>query len=109
MKRFCALLLLLALGFPARAQGVGADFAHDMGSQTWGDVFREGILLKWQSSRFYTGFYDRVEVSWERRLASCLAFRISARAHFMEAGFMGWQQVASLRFDISSPIFMRKR
>lgn len=59
--------------------------------------------------RFYTGFYDRVEVSWERRLASCLAFRISARAHFMEAGFMGWQQVASLRFDISSPIFMRKR
>lgn len=25
MKRFCALLLLLALGFPARAQGVCAD------------------------------------------------------------------------------------
>ena len=59
--------------------------------------------------RFYSGFYDRVEVSWERRLAGCLAFRISARAHFMEAGFMGWQQVASLRFDISSLIFMRKR
>ena len=48
--------------------------------------------------RLYTGFYDRVGLGWEPRLAPGLHLRIATRAHFTTDGFQGWQQVASLRF-----------
>lgn len=59
--------------------------------------------------RFYTGFYDRVALSWERRVGRFLRLKIGARAHFTATGYMGWQQTASLRFDLSSTESMRKR
>ena len=49
---------------------------------------------------FYTGFYDRVELSWEPQLAKFLTLRVAARAHFAKDGFLGWQQVVSLRFFV---------
>ena len=52
--------------------------------------------------RLYTGFYDRIEAAWEPRLARGLRLRIAARAHFTADGFQGWQQVATLRFDLGS-------
>ncbi len=49
---------------------------------------------------FYTGFYDRAELSWEPQLTKSLSLRVAARAHFGKDGFLGWQQVVSLRFNL---------
>ena len=54
--------------------------------------------------RFYTGFYDRIGLSWERRLGRAFHLRIGARAHFTSTGYMGWQQTATLRFDLGAPL-----
>lgn len=59
-------------------------------------------------SRFYTGFYDRVCVAWEPRIAPYVHLRVAARAHFTPAGFQGWQSVLSLRFDTGAPIRSRR-
>ena len=47
----------------------------------------------------YSGLYDRVELNWEPRIGSNLHLRIGARAHFCAEGFLGWQQVVSLKAD----------
>lgn len=47
---------------------------------------------------FYTGFYDRIELAWAPRISRHVSLRLSARAHFSAAGFLGWQQLVSLRF-----------
>ena len=52
--------------------------------------------------RFYTGFYDRIGLSWERCLGRAFHLRIGARAHFTSTGYMGWQQTATLRFDLGA-------
>ena len=54
--------------------------------------------------RFYTGFYDRLGLSWERRLGRAFHLKIGARAHFTSTGYMGWQQIATLRFDLGAPL-----
>ena len=59
-------------------------------------------------SRFYTGFYDRINLSWEPRIASFVHLRLFARAYFAGAGFMGWQSIVSLRFDAGAPIRSRR-
>ena len=43
--------------------------------------------------------YDRLEVYWEPRISEFLKIRIAAVAHFNE-GFSGWQQIATLAFDL---------
>lgn len=53
---------------------------------------------------FYTGFYDRAELSWEPKLTDYLSLRVGARAHFSKEGFLGWQQLVSLRFNLNSVI-----
>lgn len=58
--------------------------------------------------RYYTGFYDRVELHWDAKLAPGLRLRAGARAHFSQTGFMGWQQVVSLRFDLQSALERRQ-
>ena len=57
--------------------------------------------------RLYTGFYDRIGLRWERRLGHAFRLRIGARAHFTAEGFMGWQQTASLRFDLGERLGRR--
>ena len=57
--------------------------------------------------RLYTGFYDRIGLRWERRLGRAFRLRIGARAHFTAEGFMGWQQTASLRFDLGERLGRR--
>ena len=52
--------------------------------------------------RFYTGFYDRIGLLWQPRIAKSIHLRVGARAHFTQTGFMGWQQTLSLRFDLFS-------
>lgn len=49
-------------------------------------------------SPMYKGFCDRLELGWEPDLGSNLSLRIAARAHFDASGFVGWQQVVSLRY-----------
>ena len=53
-------------------------------------------------SPFYTGFYDRLEAAWEPALTHYLSLRIAARAHFSSAGYLGCQQVLSLRLSLDA-------
>lgn len=66
-----------------------------------GRVFADNFYF---GNRFYTGFYDRIELFWEPRIGQHARLRLGARAHFTADGFMGWQQVASLRFDLGAPL-----
>ena len=68
---------------------------------TAGRVFADNFYF---GNRFYTGFYDRIELFWEPRLGQHTRLRLGARAHFTAVGFMGWRQVASLRFDLGAPL-----
>lgn len=54
--------------------------------------------------RLYTGFYDRLALSWDPRIGSGVSLHLGIRAHFSSAGFEGWQQVAGLRFDLGAPL-----
>lgn len=51
-----------------------------------------------------TGFYDRVELFWQPRIADYLSIRLSFVGHFVGGkgsfGYAGWQQKASLIFDL---------
>lgn len=51
---------------------------------------------------FYTGFYDRVEASWEPEIARYVSLKVAARAHFGAAGFYGWQQQFGIIFDLDA-------
>ena len=52
--------------------------------------------------RLYTGFYDRAELRWTPVTGRFVHFQLGIRAHFSADGIEGWQQVASLRFDLVS-------
>ena len=51
---------------------------------------------------FYTRFYDRLEAAWTPAITRYLSLRLAARAHFSPAGFLGWQQVFSLHFNLDA-------
>ena len=70
-----------------------------------GRVFAERFYF---GSRFYSGFCDRIDLHWEPRLGRYARLRIGARAHFTADGFMGWQQVVSLRLDLGAPFGSRR-
>ena len=46
-------------------------------------------------------YYDRLEAYWQPRISDWLRIRIAAVAHFNE-GFSGWQQIATLMFDLDT-------
>ncbi len=46
----------------------------------------------------YNGFFDLAELAWAPRITRYLSLRLSARAYFDKLGFLGWQQIISLRF-----------
>ena len=46
----------------------------------------------------YNGFYDALELAWEPKVWDLVDLRVSARAHFTLAGFIGWQQTVGIRF-----------
>ena len=45
--------------------------------------------------------YDRLEAYWQPRISDWLRIRIAAVAHFNQ-GFSGWQQIATLLFDLDT-------
>ena len=47
------------------------------------------------------GFYDRLEVYYEPKIADWLSVRISALFHFHGAGYSGCQQMLGLRFNLN--------
>ena len=49
---------------------------------------------------FYRGFYNRSEILWTPRISSFLHLEAGARFHFGKDGWLGWQQVLSLCFDL---------
>lgn len=55
------------------------------------------------------GLYDRIDVCWEPRIAAFLKLRIGATAHFGSAGFSGWQQTVSLKFDLEKVPGVRQK
>lgn len=66
------------------------------GTDTAGNPYGEMLYF---CQPLYSGLYDRVELNWEPRIGSNLHLRIGARAHFCAEGFLGWQQVVSLKAD----------
>lgn len=54
---------------------------------------------------FYTGFYNRAELSWEPEIVKYVNLRLAARAHFSKDGFLGWQQLVSVRFNLEGFLF----
>lgn len=67
----------------------------DLGGTKYGNVLYRGLP-------FYTGFYDRVDLSWSPRITSWLGLELGARMHFSKDGFLGWQQVLSLVLDLDA-------
>ena len=60
----------------------------------------------YRGSPFYRtegGWYDRAEIYFAPRISTFLTLRVSAVLHFAdERGFQGWQQRASLVFDLDA-------
>ena len=50
----------------------------------------------------YDGFFDLLELAWTPTLTRYLNLRLSARAYFNGEGFLGWQQIFSLRFSLDA-------
>ena len=46
------------------------------------------------------GFYDRLEVYYEPKIADCLSLKVSAMFHFHGKGYSGCQQMVGLRFNL---------
>lgn len=67
----------------------------DLGGNKYGNNLYRGLP-------FYTGFYDRVVVSWNPRITDWCRLNLSARMHFAKSGFLGWQQVLSLTFNLDA-------
>ena len=51
-------------------------------------------------------YYDRLEAYWQPRISDWLRVRIAAVLHFNE-GFSGWQQIATLVFDLDTLLKQR--
>ena len=69
------------------------------GRDTAGNLYGENLYF---GLPFYTGFYDRLEVSWEPEITRYVTLKVSARAHFGAAGCYGWQQQIGLVFDLDA-------
>lgn len=52
-------------------------------------------------------FYDRLEAYWQPRICDFLRIRIALVAHF-NSGYSGWQQIATLIFDLDQMNFRKK-
>ena len=76
----------------------------DAGGRKYGNSLYFGDPF-WQVTADGTGhgFYDRLEVYYEPRIASFLRLKVAAVMHF-NGGFSGWQQIVSLKFDLQSII-----
>ena len=48
-------------------------------------------------SEFYDKFYDMAEFFWEPRLSARVNLSLGVQAHFGRDGFLGWQQILSLK------------
>lgn len=63
-----------------------------------------GVAGDWKEN----GYYDRLEVYYQPKIASFLDFRISVVAHFASnashSGYQGWQQKFSLVFDLEKAL-----
>ena len=46
----------------------------------------------------FNGFFDLAELAWTPQIARNVQLRLAARAYFDSLGFLGWQQICSLRF-----------
>lgn len=51
---------------------------------------------------FYRGFYNRAEIAWTPHIADFLNIKAGARLHFGKDGFLGWQQVLTLSFNLGN-------
>ncbi|MBQ7468632.1 MAG: hypothetical protein IJS75_07225 [Bacteroidales bacterium] len=51
-------------------------------------------------SEFYNKFYDMVEINWTPRIACFVELNIGAQLHFNKDGFLGWQQMLSLKVTL---------
>ena len=50
----------------------------------------------------YDTFFNLSEVAWTPQIAHYLSLRLAARFYFDDRGFMGWQQICSLRFNLDA-------
>lgn len=50
----------------------------------------------------YDTFFNLSEVAWTPQIAHYLSLRLSARFYFDRLGFLGWQQICSLRFNLDA-------
>ncbi len=50
----------------------------------------------------YDTFFNLAEVAWTPQIAHFLNLRLSARFYFDRLGFLGWQQICSLRFNLDA-------
>lgn len=68
---------------------------YDLGGTKYGNNVYRG-------QPFYTGFYDRIDLGWNPRITDWFGLKLAARMHFSKEGFLGWQQVLSLTFDLDA-------
>ena len=50
----------------------------------------------------YDRFFNLAELAWTPQIAHFLSLRLSARFYFNGSGFLGWQQICSLRFNLDA-------
>ena len=48
----------------------------------------------------FDGFFDLAELAWTPQIARNVQLRLAVRAYFDGKGFLGWQQIASLRVSL---------
>ena len=54
----------------------------------------------YRGSRFYNGFYDRLELSWAPHLSSRFDLKVAFRFHYNADGFLGSEQRVSLYYNL---------
>ena len=62
---------------------------------TAGNIYGDNL---YRGSKFYFGFYDRVELGWAPRLNRRTSLKLSARLHYNPSGCLGSEQRFSLFF-----------
>ena len=50
----------------------------------------------------FNGFFNLSELAWTPQIARYIQLRLSARFYVNGQGFLGWQQIASLRFSLDA-------
>ena len=64
-------------------------------TDTAGNVYGDNL---YRGSKFYSGFYDRVELGWAPRLSRKASLKLSVRLHYNPSGYLGNEQRFSLLF-----------